>query len=161
MEKIVSKKIIIAGEESAFHLKEKLVKFMEEKGYDFTDATSTPTMTYMEVGSVVGKAVSSGEYELGVVVCGSGMGVNLVANRYSGVYCGLVESYDTAKMARTITNCNVLAMGGNVVAYDLACRMLEVFVETEFTEGFDKEKAETLQGYFKQMKELDSSLHTS
>ena len=150
----MSKKIIIAGEESAFHLKEKLVKFMEEKGYDFTDATSTPTMTYMEVGSVVGKAVSLGEYELGVVVCGSGMGVNLVANRYSGVYCGLVESYDTAKMARAITNCNVLA-------YDLACRMLEVFVETEFTEGFDKEKAETLQGYFKQMKELDSSLHTS
>ena len=155
----MNKKIIIAGEESAFHLKEELVTFMKEKGYDFTDATSSPTMTYIEVGAAVGKAVSSGEYDLGIVVCGSGMGVNLVANRYAGVYCGLVESYDTAKMARTITNCNVLAMGGNVVAYDLACRMLEVFVETEFTEGFEKEKAETLQGYFEQMKELALSLH--
>lgn len=155
----MSKRVIIAGEESAFHLKEKLVGFMKEKGYDFTDATVNPNMTYIEVGSAVGKAVSAGEYDLGIVVCGSGMGVNLVANRYAGVYCGLVESYDTAKMARTITNCNVLAMGGNIVAYDLACRMLEVFVETEFTEGFGQEKAEMLKGYFKEMNELDHSLH--
>lgn len=155
----MSKKIIIAGEASAFHLKEKLVGFMKEKGYDFVDATENENMTYIEVGSVVGKAVSEGNFDFGVVVCGSGMGVNLVANRYPNVYCGLCESLHTAKMARTITNCNVLALGGNIVAYDLACRMLEAFIETSFTEGFAPEKAEGLKDYFEEMQELDKALH--
>ena len=148
------KKIIIAAEESALHLKEKLVAFMAEKGYDFTDATQG-AMTYVEVG----KAVSAKEYDLGIVLCGSGMGVNLVANRYSGVYCGLCESLHTAKMARTITNCNVLAMGGNIVAYDLACRMTEAFVETDFTEGFDPATAQDLKDYFAQMETVDGETH--
>ena len=154
----MSKKIIIAAEESALHLKEKLAAFMAEKGYDFTDATQG-AMTYVEVGSAVGKAVSAKEYDLGIVLCGSGMGVNLVANRYSGVYCGLCESLHTAKMARTITNCNVLAMGGNIVAYDLACRMTEAFVETDFTEGFDPATAQDLKNYFAQMETVDGETH--
>lgn len=157
----MNKKIIIAGEASAFHLKEKLVEFMKEKGYDFVDATESENMTYIEVGSVVGKAVSEGSFDFGVVICGSGMGVNLVANRYPNVYCGLCESLHTAKMARTIMNCNVLGLGGNIVAYDLACRMLEAFVETSFTEGFDEAKAAELKEYFNEMKELDRALHKS
>lgn len=153
------KKIIIAGEASALHLKNSVVSFMEKKGYDFTDVTGDQEMSYIAVGSAVGKAVSEKKYDLGIVVCGSGMGVNLVANRYPGVFCGLVENVNTAKMARTITNCNVLAMGGNIVAYDLANRMVEAFVETEFTEGFSPEAAENLKGFFAEMEEVDRVTH--
>ena len=153
------KKIAIAAESSAFHLKVKLVEFMKEKGYDFTDLTGDKNMSYIDAGKAVGEAVSSGKYDMAVVVCGSGMGVNLVANRYPGVYCGLCESYDTAKMARTITNCNVLAMGGNFIAYTLACRMLEVFIETEFTEGMDENLSAVLKDAYSEMKELDMKVH--
>ena len=132
----MSKKIIIAAEESALHLKEKLVAFMAEKGYDFTDATQG-AMTYVEVGSAVGKAVSAKEYDLGIVLCGSGMGVNLVANRYSGVYCGLCESLHTAKMARTITNCNVLAMGGFYVAPQMGIEIAEAYLNHNLGDGYE------------------------
>lgn len=153
------KKLAIAAEASAFHLKVKLVEFMKEKGYDFTDLTGESMMSYIDAGKAVGEGVSSGKYDMAVVLCGSGMGVNLVANRYPRVYCGLCESYDTARMARTITNCNVLAMGGNFVAYTLACRMLEVFVETEFTEDMDPELASALNNWYADMNKLDMELH--
>ena len=153
------KKIAIAAEASALHLKERLVEFMQIKGYDFTDLTCDQEMSYVEAGRAVGEGVSSGAYEMAIVLCGSGMGVNLVANRYPGVYCGLCESYDTAKMARTITNCNVLAMGGNFIAYTLACRMLEVFVETEFTEDMDDGLASALRDWYGTMRELDMKVH--
>ena len=154
----MEKKIIIAAETSAVHLKNKLIKFMGEKNYSFTDATRE-SMSYIEAGMVVGSAVSDRQYTLGIVLCGSGMGVNLVANRYPGVFCGLCESLHTAKMARTITNCNVLALGGNIVAYDLACRMVEAFVETDFTEGFPSGEAQGLQDYFTQMEQIDQATH--
>ena len=155
----MSKSIILAAEESAVHLKKQLVEFMERKHYTFTDATEHDHMDYIQVGSLVGQAVSSGAYDMGIVLCGSGMGVNLVANRYPRVYCGLCESLHTAKMARTITNCNVLAMGGNIVAYDLACRMVEAFVETDFTEGFDPDTAQSLRDYFASMSAVDAGTH--
>lgn len=154
----MSKKIIIAAESSALHLKEKLVTFMASKGYDFTDAT-VGELTYLQAGNVIGKAISTKQYDFGIVLCGSGMGVNLVANRYPGVFCGLCESLHTAKMARTITNCNVLAMGGNIVAYDLACRMVEAFVETDFTDGFDAGDAALLKDYFAEMESIDLATH--
>lgn len=154
----MEKSIIIVGEGTALHLKDKLVEHMKEKGYNFTDATDGD-MTYIEVGSTVGHAISDKKYDLGVIVCGSGMGVNLAANRYPGVYCGLCESIHTARMARTITNCNVLAMGGNIVAYDLACKMLDAFVEAEFTEGFDDEMSEKLKAFFSDMEAVDKETH--
>ncbi|MBO5999044.1 MAG: RpiB/LacA/LacB family sugar-phosphate isomerase [Lachnospiraceae bacterium] len=155
----MSKKIIIAGEKSGEHLKNSVVKFMESKGYDFTDVTTEEPMSYIDAGSAVGSAISKKEYDLGIVICGSGMGVNLVANRYPGVYCGLVENVNTAKMARTITNCNVLAMGGNIVAYDLANKMTEAFVETEFGEGFPPEFAERLKQMYEDMEAVDKAAH--
>lgn len=151
--------IILAAEESALHLKDQLVLFMQKKGYDFTDVTKQTSMDYIQAGSAVGKAISEGTFTFGIVLCGSGMGVNLVANRYPRVYCGLCESLHTAKMARTITNCNVLAMGANIVAYDLACRMTEAFVETSFTEGFDDSTAQELKQYFSQMSTVDTQTH--
>lgn len=126
----MSRKLIVAAESSALHLKNSIVKFLESKGYD-----------------------------LGIVMCGSGMGVNLVANRYPGVFAGLVENINTAKQARSITNCNVLALGGNIVAYDLASKMVEAFVETEFTEGFPPEAAKRLKHYYDEMVQVDRETH--
>ena len=92
-------------------------------------------------------------------MCGTGMGVNLVANRYPGVYCGLCESLHTARMARAITNCNVLALGGNIVAYDLARRMVKTFLDTEFGESFPPEFAARLREKFADMNEVDRKTH--
>ena len=153
------KKVIICAEASAVHLKNVLTAFLEKEGYDFFDATSRDDLSYIEAGSIIGESISKGEYPFGIVLCGSGMGVNLVANRYQGVYCGLCESLHTAKMARTITNCNVLALGGNIVAYDLACRMVKVFLDTDFGETFSEEAADGLKTMFGKMEEVDRQTH--
>ena len=153
------KKVIICAEASALHLKKAIVDFLSGEGYDFTDATSRDDLSYIEAGSTIGESISNGEYSFGIVMCGSGMGVNLVANRYSGVYCGLCESLHTAKMARTITNCNVLALGGNIVAHDLACRMVKAFLDTEFGETFPEETAAALKNMFEEMDAVDRKTH--
>lgn len=154
-------KIILCSETSALHLKNVIADFLKKNGYDFYDATEDREMSYIEAGSVIGKSISSGEYDFGIVMCGSGMGVNLVANRYEGVYCGLVESLHTARMARTITNCNVIALGGNIVAYDLACRMVKAFLDTDFTDGFDQGTAADLTEMFGVMQKADREAHNS
>ena len=155
----MSKKIVIAGEKSGEHLKDSIVKFLAAKGYDYTDVTAPEGMSYIAAGSAVGSAVSNKEYDFGIVICGSGMGVNLVANRYPGVYCGLVENVNTAAMARSITNCNVLALGGNIVAYDLANKMVEAFLETDFGQGFSPEMKVNLQKMFDEMDAVDKKTH--
>ena len=151
-------KLVIIAEATGIHLKDKLVEYMKAEGYDYVDATQGE-MDYISAGALMGELISSAKYDLGVIMCGSGMGVNLVANRYEGVYCGLCESVHTAKMARTITNCNVLALGGNIVAYDLACKMLKAFVETDFLEGFDSETAANLKSMYEDMKLCDNKAH--
>lgn len=153
------KKVIICAEASAIHLKNVIVDFLEKEGYEYTDATERDDLSYIEAGSIIGENISKKRYAFGIVMCGSGMGVNLVANRYPGVYCGLCESLHTAKMARSITNCNVLALGGNIVAYDLACRMVKSFLDTQFGEGFSEGDAEGLRKMFGDMNEVDVRTH--
>ncbi|MDO5701978.1 MAG: RpiB/LacA/LacB family sugar-phosphate isomerase [Lachnospiraceae bacterium] len=153
------KKVIICAEASAVHLKNAIVDFLEKEGYEYTDATERDDFSYIEAGSIIGESISKGRYAFGIVMCGSGMGVNLVANRYPGVYCGLCESLHTAKMARSITNCNVLALGGNIVAYDLACRMVKAFLDTQFGEGFSEGDAEGLRKMFSDMNDVDVKTH--
>jgi ribose 5-phosphate isomerase B len=154
------KKVIVCAEASAVHLKNVIADFLTREGYDFFDATSRDDLSYIEAGSIIGEGVSKGEYPFGIVMCGSGMGVNLVANRYPGVYCGLCESLHTAKMARTITNCNVLALGGNIVAYDLACRMVKAFLDTEFGETFPEDAVPRLRKMFEEMESVDKLTHS-
>ena len=153
------KKVVVCAEASAVHLKNVIVDFLAQEGYEFFDATSRNDLTYIEAGSIIGESVSKGEYPFGIVMCGTGMGVNLVANRYPGVYCGLCESLHTARMARAITNCNVLALGGNIVAHDLARRMVKTFLDTEFGESFPPESAARLREKFADMNEVDRKTH--
>ncbi len=156
----MSRKIIVAAQTTALKLKDSVVEHLKEKGYDFTDVTGDKEMSYVEAGSIVGRAVSEKQYDLGIVMCGSGMGVNLAANRFPGVFCGLVENINTARSARVITNCNVLAMGSNIVAFDLANKMVDAFLEAEFLEGLDEAKRERLDRTFHEdMLALDRETH--
>jgi len=155
------KKVIVCAESTGVHLKNVIVNFLTQEGYDFTDATSRDDLSYIEAGSIVGESISIGDYQFGIVMLRSGLRVNLVANRYPGVYCGLCESLHTAKMARTITNCNVLALGGNIVAYDLACRMVKVFLDTEFGETFPEVIADALQKMYAEMEAVDQKTHNA
>ena len=97
-----------------------------ERGFEVADvgtqSLEEPVM-YYDVGERFGRALSEGTYQRGIVICGTGMGVNLMVNRFPGVLCGLCESVYAVSRARAINNINVLAMGGFFQAPELGIAM--------------------------------------
>ena len=143
-------KIIIGSDGSGYTLKEAVKAHLIERGFDVKDVgtTAETPVDYFDAAANVAGAVSSGEYERGIVICGTGMGVNLMANRFPGVLCGLCESVHTVEHARKINNINILAMGGWFQGPELGCMMTDAFLDTAWKQGLDEETAALVQkGY--------------
>lgn len=142
----MSKKAIIACDPGAVALKDVIKAHLEGRGYEVDDVGSTmeTEVPYYEAGFRVGQAVSEKKYELGFVLCGSGMGVNLVANMFPGVLCAVCESLYSAKLSRAVNDANVLALGSNLIAPHLACKMIDAFLDTKFLEDFPEGDPEFL-----------------
>lgn len=132
------KKVVVGADPAGFPLKEAIKAHLIEKGYEVTDLgmlkEDEPIM-FQIVGQRVGKAVSEGQFERGLIFCGSGMGIHIAASKFPHVHCALCESIETAKRSRVANNCNILAMGGFYIAPRLGCMMADAFLETEFAEG--------------------------
>ncbi len=131
------KQFVIASDPTAFSLKEQIKAYFEKKGYIIEDVGTCAEneVAYYDAGSRAAEAVQAKKYEFGIVLCGSGMGVCLAANRIPGIYCAVCETIHTAKLSRVINNANMLALGASIVAPDLAINMVEAFIHTEFLEG--------------------------
>jgi ribose 5-phosphate isomerase B len=99
---------------------------------------------YPDFGAAVGRAVVSGEVDRGVVICGSGIGISIAANKVPGVRAALCWNEDTARLARQHNDANVLCIGARFIPPDEAARMIRVFMETEFAGGRHQERVEKL-----------------
>ncbi|MGX4687342.1 RpiB/LacA/LacB family sugar-phosphate isomerase [Vagococcus sp. JNUCC 83] len=113
-------KIIMGADPSRLLLKNEVKQYLSNKGVEVTDITENSEQAYYSVGFEVGKAIANKEYDRGFIFCGTGMGVNIVANKFTGVYSALCESIETATLARKINNANVLAMGRLIITPYLA-----------------------------------------
>lgn len=142
----MSKKAIIASDPGAAALKDVVKAHLQGRGYEVEDVGSTADteVPYYEAGFRVGQAVSEKQYEVGIVLCGSGMGVNLAANMFPGVFCAVCESLYSAKLSRAVNDANVLALGSNLIAPRLACKMVDAFLDTKFLEDFPEGDPEFL-----------------
>ncbi len=130
--------IIIGSDHGGFELKEICRKFVEGlPGFKITDAGtfSEDSMDYPQVGHRVADAVSKGEYERGILICGTGIGMSVVANRYSGVRACLCHNLFTARLSREHNDANILVMGGRVIGKGIAMEMVELFLRTPFDGG--------------------------
>jgi ribose 5-phosphate isomerase B len=130
--------IIIGSDHAGFDLKEECRAFLEKFGdYRVTDAGvfSRESSDYPRIAHRVAGSVAKGEYGRGILICGSGIGMSIVANRYRGVRAALCHHTYMARMGRLHNDANVLAMGGRVVGPGLALEILEVFLKTEFEGG--------------------------
>ena len=118
---MVAVKIAIGSDKSGFYLKEFILARLSEKGIEITDlgtADVEQPHPFFEVASIVGKAVSNGEYERAILICGTGMGMSQVANKFRGVLAACCETTYSARMCRAINNSNILCMGGWVIGPD-------------------------------------------
>ena len=156
----MGKKIIIGADPLGVALKDAVKVHLLEKGHAVEDIGGfvDQEVAYYRVGEEVGRRISSGEFDLGFIFCGTGMGVNIVANKFPGVYCGLCESVMSARLCRIITNCNVLSMGGLFQGKYKALEMVDAFLDAEFTQGFTEASPEFLQDAFEQVQKFEKNL---
>ena len=158
----MSKKIIVGADPCGYDVKEIVKAYLIEKGYEVEDVgtTADEEVIYYQVGYNVASRVGSGEFEKGLLFCGTGMGVSIVANKVPGVYCGLVECEMTARLCRIINNCNIMAMGGFLNGGEKAKRMVDAFLDTEFASpNKTVEDTEFLKVALDGLKELEKKIY--
>lgn len=130
-------KIAIGCDHGGYELKEAIKEYIESKGAEVVDfgTHSTDSVDYPEYGQKVAEAVSSDKADLGVLICGTGLGMSYVANKVTGIRCACVSDVFSAEMSRLHNNANVLAIGARVVGLGLAMKIVETFLGTEFEGG--------------------------
>lgn len=136
--------VIMGADPRGISLKNAVKEALVDEGFEVIDITGDEQQASYDVGYNVGKAIAEHKYDYGFVFCGTGMGVNLVANKFDGVYCALCESIETARLSRVINNANVLAMGGLIVTPYIGQQMARTFVNTGFSKGFSEVPPEAL-----------------
>ena len=132
------RKIFIGADSAGFPLKEKLVPYLKELGYEVTDCgtDSTASCHYPDFAAAVCKNVQADlDGSFGILVCGTGIGMSMCANKYDGIRAALCSDTYSAKMTRAHNDANVLCMGERVVGIGLALDIVEAFLTTEFEGG--------------------------
>jgi ribose 5-phosphate isomerase B len=130
-------KIIIGSDHAGFLLKEALKPYLEGIGFLVTDVgtTSEDSVDYPDFGKKVAGAVSTGRFTRGIMICGSGIGMSIVANRFFGVRGALCLDSETARLSRLHNDSNVLVLAGRKTDPEIAKNILQVWLETPFEGG--------------------------
>lgn len=132
-----TKIVALASDHAGFELKLFLVKSLTAEGYLFHDfgTNSTASVDYPDFAHALGSAINKGEFERGIVMCGSGNGVNMVVNKYPEVRSALCWNSEQAELTRRHNNANVLALAGRFIDFDEALRAVRLFLNTDFEGG--------------------------
>ena len=127
----------IGSDHGGYELKQVVMAHLKERGVEFRDygTFSTDSCDYPDYGEAVARAVASGECERGIVVCGTGIGISIAANKVHGIRCALCGDCYSAEMSREHNDANMLALGGRVLGEGLALKIVDAFLDTEFAGG--------------------------
>ena len=130
-------KIAIGCDHGGYLLKQDILIWLEENDYDFEDfgCYNTESVDYPVYAEKVARAVASGECEKGIVICTTGIGVSMAANKVKGIRCALCGDSYSAEMTRRHNDANVLAMGAGIIGPNMAKKITEVFLTTAFEGG--------------------------
>lgn len=132
--------LVIAADPFALDLKEGVKTHLEEQGYNVIDAgaSADKEVAYYDGATAACKLIQEGKADRGILFCGTGMGMSIVANKFTGVTASCVESVFAAKMARSINDSNVLTMGAMIVGEWMAKEMVDAWMNTAHTEGLEQ-----------------------
>ena len=131
--------IVIGADKGGFAIKNALIPYLEEKGHHVIDVGTTDLdnpRSHNITGIAAAEAIREGRAERGILICGTGMGMSIAANKNAGVYAACVESVYAAKYSRLINDANILCCGGFIVGESMAKEMVDAFLETEFLQDF-------------------------
>ena len=127
----------IGSDHGGYELKQAVMAHLKERGVEFRDygTFSTDSCDYPDYGEAVVRAVASGEYERGIVVCGTSISISIAANKVHGIRCALCGDCYSAEKSREHNDANMLALGGRVLGEGLALKIVDTFLDTEFAGG--------------------------
>jgi ribose 5-phosphate isomerase B len=133
----MTKKIAIANDHGGLDLKEFLKAQLIKDGYEVLDlgSNTTESVAYPDYGYAIAEAIKDGQAELGVAICGSGIGISMAANRFPNIRAALIHDSLGARLCREHNNANVICFGGRMIGEVLAGDCLKVFLETRFEGG--------------------------
>lgn len=131
--------VAVGSDHGGYALKQKVIRHLEERGIPYEDmgCHSEDSCDYPVYGHAVAKAVAGGGCERGIVICTTGIGISIAANKVAGIRCALCNDSFSAKMTRLHNDANMLALGGGMVGGNLALEIVDVFLDTPFS-GEDK-----------------------
>ena len=139
-------KIALGCDHGGYGLKCEIIKLLEAKGYEYQDfgCYSTESCDYPEFGEAAARAVASGECEKGIVICTTGIGISIAANKVAGIRCAHCADSLEAEMTRRHNDANMMAIGAGFTGKNMAERMVEVFLTTEFEGGRHQRRVDKL-----------------
>ena len=129
--------IAIASDHGGFELKQAVAKVLSDEGYEIVDIgpNDNEPVDYPIYGKACARAILEGKAQKGIVICGTGIGISIAANRYKGIRCALVHSEEYAKLAAEHNDANMIALGGRFTETEDAVRYIKAWLNTPFGEG--------------------------
>ena len=155
-------KLAIGSDKSGFAVKEAVKSWLQENGMEFDDLGTVDlndVHPYYRVASEVAPKVQDGTYEKAVLICGTGAGMSVVANKFKGVYAVACEGVYSAKMARAINNANVLCMGGWIVGPEMAIEMVRAFLNTAWCQDLEDWRDANMHKFAAQVAAIEDGIY--
>lgn len=142
-------KVVLASDHGGFELAREIVTFLEEQGIEVDNlgCDSEESCDYSDYGIPAAEKVAAGEYDRGIVICGTGIGMSIAANKVKGIRCALTHDVYTARVTREHNDSNVLAMGARVIGVDLAKEIVKTWIGGEFEGGRHERRINKLRDY--------------
>ena len=127
--------IALGNDHGGYALKQEIIAYLEKKGFEYRDygCYDTQAVDYPIYARKVAKAIQSGECEKGILICGTGIGISIAANKCKGIRCALCSDCFSAEATRLHNDTNIIALGGRVVGPELAVKIVDTFLNTEFS----------------------------
>ncbi len=143
------KSIVIGSDHVGLDLKQPIKEYLIEKGYEVKDfgVFTGDRMNYPEIAFRVGKVVAKGEYESGILICGTGVGMSIAANKVKGVRAAHVSEPYSSKMAKMHNNANILCMGSRVVGVELAKMIVDEWLNSQYEGGRHQIRVDLINEY--------------
>ena len=141
-------RVALGADHAGFELKDALKRVLDELGvaYDDFGTGSSESVDYPDYAKAVGESVVAGRYDRGILVCGSGIGMSIAANKIHGVRAAVVTEVESARLSRAHNDANVIALGARLTSEADAAAIVKTFLQTEFQGGRHAERVEKIHG---------------
>ncbi len=143
----MQKDIIIGSDHAGYNLKAKIIQYIESKGLDIQDAGTytKDSCDYPVIAKDVANKITQNEYKRGILICGTGIGMSITANKIKGIRAAVVSDTCSAKMSRMHNDSNIICLGERIVGEELAKDIIDIWLNTEFLEGRHEKRVKMIE----------------